>query len=212
MALIRCGECGREISDKATACPQCGAPVSANAAPLPQGVPANWATELEALKAKKPRTRPVFLVALGVLAGVVFAIYRATTSNTAAPPSAGIGAAFRQPQKVVSERISLKEGQAMMYGFELRSDARVEVKVQAGPKKVDVMLMTSAELERFKKASGELFGGQFTYRQALSGKSILGMKETEVLPAGRWAIVVRRPQESALFGDDTAASVDVTVY
>ena len=29
MALIKCAECGREISDKATACPGCGAPISA---------------------------------------------------------------------------------------------------------------------------------------------------------------------------------------
>lgn len=28
MALIKCSECGREISDKAEACPGCGAPVS----------------------------------------------------------------------------------------------------------------------------------------------------------------------------------------
>lgn len=27
MALVACVECGREVSDKATACPQCGAPV-----------------------------------------------------------------------------------------------------------------------------------------------------------------------------------------
>lgn len=29
MALVACTECGREISDKAGACPQCGAPVRA---------------------------------------------------------------------------------------------------------------------------------------------------------------------------------------
>ena len=27
MALIKCSECGRDVSDKATACPNCGAPV-----------------------------------------------------------------------------------------------------------------------------------------------------------------------------------------
>ena len=29
MALIACAECGKEISDKAAACPHCGAPVAA---------------------------------------------------------------------------------------------------------------------------------------------------------------------------------------
>ena len=28
MALIKCSECGREISDKASSCPQCGCPVT----------------------------------------------------------------------------------------------------------------------------------------------------------------------------------------
>lgn len=32
MALIRCAECAREISDKATVCPNCGAPVDASTA------------------------------------------------------------------------------------------------------------------------------------------------------------------------------------
>lgn len=31
MALISCGECGKEISDKAAACPHCGAPVASEA-------------------------------------------------------------------------------------------------------------------------------------------------------------------------------------
>jgi len=31
MALIKCGECRREVSDRAVSCPQCGAPVAARA-------------------------------------------------------------------------------------------------------------------------------------------------------------------------------------
>jgi hypothetical protein len=34
MALIRCMECGREVSDKATTCPNCGAPVDPASAPI----------------------------------------------------------------------------------------------------------------------------------------------------------------------------------
>lgn len=30
MALIKCIECGKEISDKASACPSCGVPVAGN--------------------------------------------------------------------------------------------------------------------------------------------------------------------------------------
>lgn len=31
MAMIKCGECGNAVSDKATACQKCGAPISAKA-------------------------------------------------------------------------------------------------------------------------------------------------------------------------------------
>jgi hypothetical protein len=38
MALIKCAECGKEVSEKAAACPGCGAPIAA--APSPQTLPA----------------------------------------------------------------------------------------------------------------------------------------------------------------------------
>ena len=30
MTLVSCSECGKEVSDKATSCPNCGAPISGN--------------------------------------------------------------------------------------------------------------------------------------------------------------------------------------
>jgi predicted amidophosphoribosyltransferase len=33
MALIKCSECGKDVSDKATACPNCGAPIGSERAP-----------------------------------------------------------------------------------------------------------------------------------------------------------------------------------
>src|SRR5580700_6671304 len=57
MALIRCGECGREVSTTAKVCPQCGA------------------------KVKKPKKPVSKITALFVLAFVVFVVYRAMTSN-----------------------------------------------------------------------------------------------------------------------------------
>lgn len=35
MALIKCDECGRPMSDRAAACPQCGAPAGASKTPKP---------------------------------------------------------------------------------------------------------------------------------------------------------------------------------
>ena len=204
MALIKCSECGREVSDKAPACPQCGAPIDSG-------------KDIAAIAAMdgpppKPRTRPAFIVLGLVVVAGLFLAYRAATNDKAAPASAGLGGILRQPQKLASERFELKEGEAKMLTFTLRSDARVEVKVTAQPKNVDVMLMTAEDLEKYKKAKGKLFGGQYTYRQNLSRQGVLTMNETETLPAGTWAIVVQRPNESLLFGDNTVANLDVTLY
>lgn len=215
MALIECSECGRQISTKAPACPQCGAPMATAAPSRPSGG-GPTASPGEVPPPPARRSSRLLVPLLGVFAVVGFFTYKScfglSSMGDRRPPPDSLGAIFREPQKVVSERISLKEGQAMMYTFTLPTSRRVEVKVRANPKKVDVMLMTADDLAKFKRAMGKLFGRNFTYRRALSRESILAMTESEVLPAGAWAIVVQRPQESLMFGDDTAASVDVTVY
>lgn len=40
MALIRCPDCGRDVSDAATHCPHCGRPLAAAAPPAPAHPPA----------------------------------------------------------------------------------------------------------------------------------------------------------------------------
>lgn len=74
------------------------------------------------------------------------------------------------------------------------------------------MLMTREEAEKFKKVSSDLFGGKYTYRQALSSKQILRIDQTETLPQGHWVIVVMRPSESLLFQKGTNVDVVVTAY
>lgn len=36
MSMIKCPECGKEVSDKAYACPSCGSPVSPKTEPTPK--------------------------------------------------------------------------------------------------------------------------------------------------------------------------------
>lgn len=38
MALVKCEDCGRDVSDRAPACPNCGAPVATSQAPAPEKV------------------------------------------------------------------------------------------------------------------------------------------------------------------------------
>ena len=202
MALVKCGECGKDISDKAIACPNCGAPVAT-------GAPVRRAPVLVPPRRKTSKWAYVGLV---LIVGIILFIYRAIMSDHAAPLSAGLAGALREPKKVVSDRFSLKEGQAKSFSFNLNTDARIEVRVDASPKNVDVMLMTAADLRQFNQAMGKLFGGKYTYRQALSRQATMKMDQSEVLPAGAWAVVVQRPQEALIFGHETTVGVDVTVY
>ena len=210
MALIECPECKKQISDKALACPQCGVPIASalSSTTTETSTPA----EASGPAKKGSKVYPAFLVLLVIAAAGIFWLWRSATSDRAAPPSAGLAGALRQPRKVIDERIELNEGRFVSYSFKLGTDTRVRVQVTAEPKNVDVMLMTKEEAEKFRQVSGNLFGGQYTYRQALSSKQILRMDKTEVVPEGEWSIVVMRPQESLLFQDKTSANVVVTAY
>ena len=59
MALVKCGECDREVSDKAAACPGCGAPINAQA-PTVQQVQV----------VQIPKSRGVYIV-LGLFLGLL---------------------------------------------------------------------------------------------------------------------------------------------
>lgn len=64
MALIRCYECGKEISSLAPACPSCGAPTRSTVAPPP----------LPTRARPVPRARQLFLGTLAVLTGLLFVL------------------------------------------------------------------------------------------------------------------------------------------
>lgn len=70
MALIKCQECNKEISDKAASCPSCGCPIAGNP------------TEIEAT-GKEWKSIQLFSV-LGVIFGmIIFFVGAAKSSNGA---------------------------------------------------------------------------------------------------------------------------------
>ncbi len=202
MALTKCTECGREVSDKAAACPQCGAPVIAQAA-APATPPTILAAAASPAVKPKPRVRVATLVLLVVLAGVAYVVLQMRSGSSLRSAVAG-------PETVVSEMVSLDEGRAMGYSFVLPTPRRVEVAVTASPKAVNVYLMTDQDWDAFNKSRQKLLGGKFTYRRALSSESVLNMKQSDIIPAGSWRIVVERPSEALFGGKSTAASVKIT--
>ena len=66
MALVKCGECGSEVSDKATACPKCGNPIAAAADIAHTGAPITT-TQATAKKFKGQQLLAAAACALGVI-------------------------------------------------------------------------------------------------------------------------------------------------
>lgn len=98
MALIKCRECGRDISDQATACPHCGAPLAATQA--------GNATRVEVVQ-KRSGCGTLLLIGVAVLALLYF-IGRCSPGTTdgatsAAPTSAAVEPATAGSVRIISE-------------------------------------------------------------------------------------------------------------
>lgn len=116
MALIECGECKRQVSDKAPACPGCGAPIASAKASSPAPSPTATARPVSA----KPKKRGTLLpLLLALMCGAGYVANRVNSGPAGSIAPSGSAPVFRQPEKVVSKRIGLKEGQAEMYNVHL---------------------------------------------------------------------------------------------
>ena len=189
MALTACPECRGQVSDKAPKCPHCGASLKSRGCLTAIGV---------------------LLIAVVAFYGIPWFIeWRAAHSDTVALPSAGLAGSISPARELVNEAVELNEGQYQYYSFQLKRDSRVQVKVEAAPKHVDVMLMTPSQAELFRDMSP---GETFHYKEALHGDQVIRFDETEIIPEGEWVIVVFRPLENIWSPQSTVADIEITVY
>ena len=72
MALIKCTECGKEISDKATICPNCGCPLDNDDTPKTETMPTNIS-----VPAKKTKKTAFVIIIIGIVAilAIIVGIY-----------------------------------------------------------------------------------------------------------------------------------------
>ena len=66
MALIKCPECKKEISDKAASCPSCGCPIAANSNENNNQTPENKVQTIEKTS-KKYKGQQLMAMLLGVI-------------------------------------------------------------------------------------------------------------------------------------------------
>ena len=76
MALIKCPECSKDVSDKAPTCPNCGAPIAAASVDKQVGI--NVTTVQETSKRLKAQ---MLLASLSLAVGIVWAILAANASE-----------------------------------------------------------------------------------------------------------------------------------
>jgi formylglycine-generating enzyme required for sulfatase activity len=89
MALTTCPDCGKEVSDRAGACPNCGAPVLS--AVLPDQLPTASISALDQVASRlKPDRKKWVLVGIAVVAVIAVAIL----SRGNAPPTNNLGMKF----------------------------------------------------------------------------------------------------------------------
>lgn len=204
MALIYCMECRKEVSDRAGRCPHCGAPIASGKS--------SWKPASSGSAGRGRALSAAKYVFFAAILGAAWWIWQAATSDTKAPFSAGLSAAFREPRTVADGRVALKAGQHVSYAFGLETDSRVHVRVTALAAPVEMMLMPKAEAERFRNAAGDLFGGAYSGFRAFSSKQVGLMDKTEVVPKGEWSLVVVRPKDASPDKEEASTEIAVTVY
>ncbi len=100
MALIKCDECGAEVSDMAASCPKCGNPIHAEASSKSAPPPAGSPIAAPASKSKPSAGRKLGAAAgIFFLAVVAFMVYESESPRTPTPNtsvSASDGAAVSQ--------------------------------------------------------------------------------------------------------------------
>lgn len=93
MALIKCGECGKEISDKATTCPHCGAPTSITAS---GNAPAWYTAAATTSEKKKPEggfNKILIASGIGFLILLPFVLLTPSKPSSSSPPADPVGEA-----------------------------------------------------------------------------------------------------------------------
>ncbi len=166
-------------------------------------------TDAAATAAKPKRKLSIARIVIWGSLAFLVGLYLA---NRFAQSGKSVSSAITGPTALADERVQLKEGQWKGYGLVLPAARKIEIHVTASPKSVDVVTVAKKDYDQFTEAHQPLFGGRFQYVPSLSSQRVTKYDGGGILTQGEWYVVVMRPQESLLFGDDTNAQVRILGY
>lgn len=161
--MIKCGECGNEVSDKAASCPKCGAPINPPVPVRTPSVPTGPAPK----KSKNIGcgTTLVILIAVAWLISRLLTPEPSTTVSLSPP-------ATHQPPVVAAtllerEQAAVKEGN---WGAALTSAEQLKIQFPSAPESVDVDKRIAEHTKRRDAATAKANAErEAARRNALSG-------------------------------------------
>ena len=75
MALIKCAECGNDVSDKAPFCPHCGVAIANQSEPIPVEGTMEQQTSTEQSKGEKKKISPKIMIVLGIVIVAIMVLF-----------------------------------------------------------------------------------------------------------------------------------------
>ncbi len=164
MALIKCNECGSDISDKASACPKCGFPLNELAA--------TTTSYFHEKSKRKPNyiSRIVILVLLGIAS---YYIYSYMNKDDKTVVTNTIKQIANQPVTIFDSEEQIQEDNYLSIPVELSTAKEVTItyNVTLGPS-LDVFFMDS---ENFQKWKTELSTGSNENVEYITALSTFGL-------------------------------------
>ena len=114
------------------------------------------------------------------------------------------------PETLVVDKLRLTESQFRGWPLHFPGARLLALRVEAGPKPVNVALLQRARFDRFRKERDPLLADKARLVASLSAEGTRKFSSHARVPAGDWVLVVEMPKASLLFSDDTTANVKLT--
>jgi len=135
------------------------------------------------------RSIATFVVVLVVGSFCAQELFSHFTAKGGAGPGAGV------PEKVISDRVDLKQGQVMRYDVVLRVGARLKIVVRSSRVPISVKLVSAKEPSPGVLRSRTDESGPTAPQPVFWQRDTLGITKVETLTAGKWTLFIEASEE-----------------